>query len=171
MSSLLRQANRTSYIKAFPSSTSNSVSWVYKSIMDPSNNLQKFITPSTNNSVYLPKDLIVHGSITSISDRSLKENINDLENELGNKILKINPKSYNLINDEQKKQHFGVIAQELEEFFPELIINTVIDYNIENNIEKKEIKTVNYLELIPIMILKIQNMQKEIDESKQKQIN
>jgi hypothetical protein len=33
--------------------------------------------------------------------------------------------------------------------------------------EKKEIKTVNYLELIPIMILKMQNMQKEIDELKQ----
>jgi len=163
MSSLLRQANRTSYIKAFPSSTPNSVTWIYKSIMDSSNNLQQFITPSTNNSVYLPKDLIVHGSITSISDRSLKENINDVEKELGNKILQINPKSYNLINDEQKKQHFGVIAQELEEIFPELIINTIID----DNMEKKEIKTVNYLELIPIMILKMQNMQKEIDELKQ----
>jgi hypothetical protein len=163
MSSLLRQANRTSYIKAFPSYISNSVTWIYKSIIDPSGNLQKFITPSTNNSVYLPKDLIVHGSITSISDRSLKENINDVEKELGNKILQINPKSYNLINDEQKKQHFGVIAQELEEIFPELIINTIID----DNMEKKEIKTVNYLELIPIMILKMQNMQKEIDELKQ----
>jgi hypothetical protein len=82
MSSLLRQANRTSYIKAFPSYISNSVTWIYKSIIDPSGNLQKFITPSTNNSVYLPKDLIVHGSITSISDRSLKENINDVEKEL-----------------------------------------------------------------------------------------
>jgi len=162
-SNILRQANRTSYIKAFPSSTPNSVTWIYKSIIDPSGNLQKFITPSTNNSVYLPKDLIVHGSITSISDRSLKENINDVEKELGNKILQINPKSYNLINDEQKKQHFGVIAQELEEIFPELIINTIID----DNMEKKEIKTVNYLELIPIMILKMQNMQKEIDELKQ----
>ena len=164
-SNILRQANRTSYIKAFPTSTPNSVNWIYKSIIGTSGNLQQFITPSTNNSsVYLPKDLIVNGSITQISDRLLKENINDLEKELGDKILKINPKSYSLVNDEQKKLHFGVIAQELEEFFPELIINTTIDNNIEE--KEKEIKTVNYLELIPIMILKMQNMQKEIDELK-----
>ena len=75
-SNILRQANRTSYIKAFPTSTPNSVNWIYKSIIGTSGNLQQFITPSTNNSsVYLPKDLIVNGSITQISDRLLKENI------------------------------------------------------------------------------------------------
>ena len=55
------------------------------------------------------------------------------------------------------------IAQELEEFFPELVTNTEIE-DTDNNV--KLIKTVNYLELIPIMIVKMKNMQNEIDELK-----
>jgi hypothetical protein len=158
-----RQPNNTSFIKQFSSATSGFVNWIYKTIDGI-----KYITPSTNNSVYLPKDLIVVGSINSPSDISLKENINNLTNDFCNNILNIKPKKYNFINDENKKERYGIIAQELEEYFPELITNTGID-DENNNIQS--IKSVNYLELIPIMIVKMKNMQNEIDELKRNIVN
>ena len=151
-----KQPTNSSYIKQFSSATGGYVDWIYKTI-----NGIKYITPSTNNDVYIPKDLTVAGSINNPSDISLKENINDLTKYFCNNILKINPKKYNFTNDENKKEHYGIIAQDLEEIFPKLVTNTVIE-DSENNI--KEIKTVNYLELIPIMIAKMKIMQNEIDE-------
>ena len=151
-----KQPNNTSYIKQFSISTTGYASWVYKII-----NGTKYITPVTNDDVYIPKDLFVVGIINNPSDVSLKENISDLKNDFYNNILKIVPKKYNFINDENKKEHYGIIAQELEEVFPKLVTNVVIE-DSENNIN--EIKSVNYLELIPIMIAKMKDMQNEIDE-------
>ena len=111
--------------------------------------------------MYLPKDLTVVGSINNPSDIKIKENINDLTNDFCNNIFKIIPKKYNFINDEKKKEHYGIIAQELEDIFPKLITNTIIE-DSENNIN--QIKAINYLELIPIMIAKMKIMQNEIDE-------
>jgi len=151
-----RQPNNSSYIKQFSSATSGYASWIYKTI-----NGIKYITPTTNNDVYIPKDLFVVGSINSPSDMSLKENISDLTNEFYDNILKITPKKYNFISDENKKEHYGIIAQELEEVFPKLITNIEIE-DSENN--TNQIKSVNYLELIPIMIAKMKDMQNEIDK-------
>ena len=153
-----KQPNRTSYIKEFSYMISGYASWIYKTIDG-----KKYITTATKDDVYIPKDLYVVGSINNPSDITLKENISDLTNEFCGNILKITPKKYNFINDENKKEHYGIIAQELEEVFPKLVTNTVIE-DSENNIN--EIKCVNYLELIPIMIVKMKNMQNEIDELK-----
>ncbi len=151
-----RQPGNTTYVKQFTSAPSTFANWIYK-IIDGI----KYITPVSNNSVYLPKDLVVIGTITNPSDLKLKENINDLTDDFCNNILELNPKKYNFKNDENKKERYGIIAQELEEYFPELITNAGIE-DSDNNIEL--IKTINYLELIPIMIVKMKNMQKEIDE-------
>jgi hypothetical protein len=151
-----RQPNNSSYIKQFSSATSGYAYWIYKTI-----NGIKYITPTTKDDVYIPKDLFVVGSINSPSDMSLKENISDLTNDFCDNILKITPKKYNFINDENKKEHYGIIAQELEEIFPKLITNIGTE-DSENNIN--QIKSVNYLELIPIMIAKMKDMQNEIDK-------
>jgi hypothetical protein len=151
-----RQPNRTSYVKTFSLSTSGIATWIYKTISGI-----KYITPATNNSVYLPEDLVVMGTITNPSDIALKENINDISNDFCNNILNITPKKYNFIDDKNKKEHYGIIAQELEMFFPKLVINAGMD-DSNNNIN--EIKTINYLELIPIMISKMKMMQNQIDE-------
>jgi hypothetical protein len=151
-----RQPNNTSYIKQFSIATTGYAAWVYKII----GNI-KYITPVTKDNVFLPKDLFVVGSINSPSDLSLKENIYNLSESFCNNILKIIPKKYNFTNDENKKERYGIIAQELEVLFPELITNTGIE-DTDNTI--KMIKSVNYLELIPIMIVKMKNMQNQIDE-------
>lgn len=153
-----RQPNNTTYIKQFSISTSGYASWIYKTI-----NGIKYITTTTKNDVYIQNDLFVVGSINSPSDISLKENICNLTKSFCDNILNLIPKKYNFINDENKKERYGIIAQELEEFFPELITNTEIE-DTDNTV--KSIKAVNYLELIPIMIVKMKNMQNEIDELK-----
>jgi len=151
-----RQPNNTSYIKQFSIEVTGYASWIYKTISNI-----KYITPATNDNVYLPKDLFVAGSINSPSDISLKENVCNLTDEFCDNILNLIPKKYNFINDENKKERYGIIAQELEEFFPELITNIEIE-DTDNTI--KLIKSVNYLELIPIMIVKMKDMQNEIDK-------
>ena len=153
-----RQPNNTSYIKQFSSATTGYASWIYKTI-----NGTKYITTTTKDDVYIQKDLFVVGSINSPSDMSLKENICNLTKSFCDNILNLMPKKYNFINDENKKERYGIIAQELEDFFPELITNTEIE-DTDNTV--KSIKTVNYLELIPIMIVKMKDMQNEIDELK-----
>jgi hypothetical protein len=83
-----------------------------------------------------------------------KENIQNISQEKYNNLSKIEPKLYRFKDDSTKKEHYGVIAQELEPFFPELIS------------EKDSKKHVNYLELIPLLIGKMKLMQEEIDELK-----
>jgi len=79
-----RQPNKSSYVKLFPETISGVVTWIYKTISGI-----KYITPSTINSVYLPADLVVMGTITNPSDIKLKQNINDLSNDFCDNILKI----------------------------------------------------------------------------------
>ena len=59
----------------------------------------------------------------------------------------------------EKKIHFGFTAQEVEEYYPELIND---NFYYEDN----KYKTINYIELIPIMLSKIKKMQNEIDDLK-----
>ena len=63
-----------------------------------------------------------------------------------------------------KKLHYGFIAQEFEEHFPELVVSKV-DKDIAN------LKAINYLEMIPLLVHQVQQMQKEIDELKDQLTN
>jgi hypothetical protein len=57
------------------------------------------------------------------------------------------------MNKQTKKQDIGLIAHELQEFYPELV-NGVKDGS--------EIQTVNYIGLIPIMISEIKTLKTEV---------
>lgn len=142
-----RQPDNTSYIKQFVNTASGYANWVFKTI-----NSIKYITPAAPDNVYLPKDLVVAGSIISPSDKELKENVDDLSNEFCDGLLELEPKQYVYKNDANKKIRYGFIAQDIENFYPELIN------------EGDVYKSINYLDLIPIMIGKIKNMQEQIDE-------
>jgi len=165
-----RQPSAFQNIKLFPQSQSiNSALWFLQTSSETGNSL---ITPANKVDVLIPKNLIVNGSIINPSDLSLKENIISIkelkEREKENSydsILELNPVKYNYKSDENKKQHYGFIAQEVESYFPELITEINIDSN------DTPIKTVNYIELIPIMLSKMQEMQHEIDDLKTKYKN
>ena len=93
---------------------------------------------------------------STFSDRNLKTNIQLLSGDLADKIYSLKTYTYNfdsLAMDKARlahdnKTHFGVMAQELEQLYPNLV-----------DTDSKGIKSVNYMELIPIMVesLKSQN--------------
>ena len=68
----------------------------------------------------------------------------------------LNPVSFTFKDDEKNKKHFGFIAQELEIVYPELVTNTELGF-----------KSVNYIEMIPILLSQMKNMQMEIDKLKE----
>ncbi len=103
----------------------------------------------------------------AISDISIKENIRDIKSPL-DAILQIRGIQYDLkrefftntqedrIDDlvEEGKNKYGVVAQELKEVLPDLVI-----YD-----EDAELLAVNYVEMIPILVEAIKEQQLQIEE-------
>ena len=168
-SSFGKQPPSSATIKKFNSSFLNSSNWTYTSY-----NNQKCLTPSIDNAnVCIKQDLIVknnltiEGTMALLSDFKLKENIEDLNLSLCDKLLKVIPKQYNYKKDSNKHIHYGIIAQDLEEQLPNLVKNV----NIETDGKIEETKVVNYIEMIPFLMLKITDLQKQIDELKENKLS
>jgi len=107
----------------------------------------------------LEKDLRVANTayatqFNATSDERLKKNINSLDSGL-EELLRVQTKTYNW-KDESKpiNLQIGVIAQQLETVFPELVDNS------------QEYKSVNYIGLIPVMIETIRDLDTENTELK-----
>ena len=90
------------------------------------------------------------------SDKNHKDNIKDIDKECIEKMAFVNPKQFTFKEDSKGKLRYGFIAQELEEVFPNLVME------VDNN----GTKGVNYLEIIPLLLLKIQDLQNQVDELK-----
>jgi hypothetical protein len=146
-----RQGDNTQGIKQFVTSSAGVVEWIYKSIAISTT---KVITPyDQTKTVMIPKDLLVLGSINNPSDIILKDNIEQINIEDFNKL---NPVSFTFKDDDKNKKHYGFIAQELETVYPELVTNTELGF-----------KSVNYIEIIPILLSQMKNMHMEIDKLKE----
>ena len=74
-----------------------------------------------------------------MSDKRLKENIKLLSSDGDISFVE-----FNYIADKSKKLHYGVIAQELEEIYPDLVKE-----------DDDGIKSVNYIELLIMEIVKL----------------
>ena len=81
----------------------------------------------------------IAGDLSINSDARLKANIVSLGATLS-KLLKIDGKSYTMKKDESKKQKIGLLAQDIEKVFPELVS------------ESNGIKSINYQGLVPVLI-------------------
>jgi hypothetical protein len=150
-----RQNSNSSYIKTFVPGPYTSL---WKSLIYDNGYV---ITPALQNAnLYISGNLVVNGNIVSPSDVYLKDNIKDLTDDVSINIMKLRPTQFELKSDQIKKIHYGFIAQEFEEFFPELI---------ESKVDKKiaNLKGINYLEIIPLLVYQIQKMQTEIDNLKE----
>jgi hypothetical protein len=146
--------NNTQNVKQFYTGTPGQV-WTFKpNAVTVNGVVNNVIVPTTKTDVLIQKDLIVEGAILNPSDITLKKNVKELVN---NEILNLNPVEFNFKSDESQKKHFGFIAQEMEKIFPDLVSNERLGY-----------KTVNYIELIPLMLSKMKQMQTEIDSLKEK---
>jgi hypothetical protein len=83
------------------------------------------------------------------SDYRIKENVKALDNQF--KVDYLNPISY--INKKTKKQDIGLIAHELQEYYPELV---------SGEKDGSELQSVNYIGLIPILINEVKMLKEEM---------
>lgn len=120
-------------------------------------------------------DAIYASAFNTTSDYRLKENIVSVGSESTDGIMNLNVVKYNLkqrtvdlgdtataqefyYTDESKllqRTHYGLIAQELQDIYPDLVYEGGDGY-----------LSVNYMELIPLLIQSIQSLKEEIDQLK-----
>ena len=87
------------------------------------------------------------------SDIRLKGDIADLDDNDLDKLNKLVPKSYKFKKDNIK--HFGFIAQDVEQHFPNLV-----------STDNEGMKSINYLEIIPLLLHKINSLERKLEEIK-----
>ena len=104
-----------------------------------------------NGDTTISNNLTVMGDVEVQSDARLKSNIVSLGATLS-KLLQIDGKYYEM----KGRQKIGVLAQEIQEVFPELVSK-------DNN----EMLAVNYQGLVPVLINAMKEQQSEIDELKE----
>jgi len=154
-----KQQDNQQNIKQFTQTFNGVTQWIYKYITTSNqvlNQSNQVLTPSNQNvDIYLPNNLTVVGSINSPSDFFCKKEVNELSKRDVLDLVNITPVSFKYINDKTEKKHFGVIAQEVEDYYPNLV-----------SFGEDDLRTVNYIELIPLLLYKIKEQQKSIDELK-----
>ena len=106
-----------------------------------------------NGDATVSNDLTVSGDVNISSDARLKSNIVSLGSTLP-KLLLIDGKSYEM----KGKQKIGVLAQEIQEVFPELVSE-----------DDNEMLAVNYQGLVPVLINALKEQQSEIDRLKKQE--
>lgn len=116
---------------------------------------------------YFDGSVKVSGTLTATSlsvssDSRLKENIIGLDKSVVDAVDNLRPVSYTYRQDstniiygvgekEMKETHFGLIAQEVQKLFPNLVYEGGDGY-----------LSINYTELIPILIMSIQELSTEV---------
>ena len=93
----------------------------------------------------------IAGDLNLNSDARLKANIISLGSTLA-KLLQIDGKTYTMKKDENKKQKIGVLAQDIEKVFPELVS------------ESNGVKSVNYQGLVPVLINALKEQDNKMNE-------
>ena len=118
-------------------------------------------TNFTNNGVYSGQispggNLVMVGNITAYSDIKLKENIKTIDSAL-EKTLKLRGVYYNRKDDETKTRKIGVIAQEIKEIIPEVVITSV------NKETGEETLSVDYGNIVGVLIEAVKELKAEIE--------
>lgn len=103
-------------------------------------------------------DFFARGDVTafaSLSDRQLKENIENIPNAL-EKVSKINGVTFNYIGS--KESMTGVVAQEVQEVLPEVVYETV-----DNTREDGRALAVRYGNMVGLLIEAIKELKAEVE--------
>ena len=133
---------------------------------------------STGWSGYFTADLGVEGAGYALggwinaSDRRLKSNIQPIENALykisllegKNYLLTTKSKDENGNLKERSRSQFGVIAQDLEVVFPEMVQEKALFINAG---DETLYKTVDYIQLVPVLLEALKELKAEVDLLKQ----
>lgn len=115
-------------------------------------------------------DLNMTGGINGISDERTKKNIKPIDSALEN-ILSLNGRSYEFRTEEfrtldlPKGEHFGLIAQEVEKIFPNLVSE---HSTVSLNDQEATLKGIDYQEIIPVLIEAMKEQNKIIEDLKER---
>lgn len=112
-------------------------------------------TTSPTSELDVVGDIQYTGVLTDVSDIRLKKDFEKLEGAL-EKINRVETYSYVMRNDQHSRREFGVIAQEIDEIFPELV--KIFD-------KKDGLLSVNYIGLIPWTISAVQEVDVKIESN------
>lgn len=130
---------------------------------------------------YFDGDFYYTGTSQAPSDERLKKNINEMPSVL-DKVKLLQPKTYEFRNEEfsyvnlAEGPQFGFISQEIENLFPDLVEEATHVFQTgaagTSNTEEHslDIKSLDYISLIPILTKAIQEQQ-EIIENQTRAIN
>ena len=122
-------------------------------ILNTTFNTSSNATLDINGTCAVNQNILLSGNIISQSDRNIKTNIIPIEDCL-EKINNMSGYRYNRIDLNDNRTHIGLIAQEIEEIFPELVTET-------NNI-----KGINYQGFIAVLLNCIKELNKKIESKK-----
>jgi Chaperone of endosialidase/Secretion system C-terminal sorting domain len=123
---------------------------------------------------YFVGDVNVTGALFYPSDKKFKKMINVEENMLS-KLMLLQPKNYYFDTEKNKNMAFGnqlqhgLISQELEEVFPELVRDVYgpsTNTNPKENGKPEAYKGINYMGFIPMLLKGIQELKIENDALK-----
>jgi len=112
------------------------------------------------------------GMAAAMSDVRLKKDVQHVHYGL-RELTQLEPKSYKYINEDYNTtHHLGLMAQDLQEIMPELVVN--IDNQISSDfrselpedIRQDSFYGIKYHELIPILINSIKELKTEVDQLK-----
>jgi hypothetical protein len=107
-------------------------------------------------STYRWRTLYTNSNPNVSSDIRLKKNIRNLNYGLS-EIMNLRPVSYSFKTDNENKTSLGLIAQEVKEIIPEIVVEDTTP---------EKIMGVTYSDLIPVLIHAIQQQQKIIEDQK-----
>ena len=94
---------------------------------------------------------------TVSSSARVKENVRDLGKQ-ADKLMNLRPVSFNYKTDETKTNVYGLIAEEVKELFPELVVHN----------KDGEVESIKYHELPILLLKKVQDLVQEINNLKEK---
>ena len=126
---------------------------------------------------YFDGNLVYTGSLYKPSDRMFKKDIRDMDGAL-DKVLALRPRRYSYKRQLAAEgvalpygEHYGLVAQEVEEVLPELVGDLVHPGNPairEGEVQGENIayKGVNYVEMIPLLIQAMKEQQQTIEDLK-----
>lgn len=110
----------------------------------------------TNYDFEIDGDVGISGAVYGLSDRRAKSNIESLSNVLSS-VITLNPVSYtNLVETEEEPIRYGLIAQEVEKVFP----NLVGEFGPGD--DEGQLKAIKYLDLIPLLVQAIKEQNEVI---------
>jgi hypothetical protein len=101
-------------------------------------------------------------SISAISDRTLKENIHDLETGL-TEVMALKPRRFDWKNGDAQNVA-GFVAQEVEEVLPELVTDYVYSKDEDGNDTIK--KSLKMGDILPTLVKAIQELKADLDATK-----